>query len=310
MGFPALSVVLVIGRMRQRAERSLKAILEQETEGPIEVLVVDTTPEKPRIRGGEAPNVVYLEYPDAPSFAHTKLFALSRVSADRVAFVEDHVFVEPGWASAVLKGFETGADVVVYTYRDATPESVYSRAFGLLAYGRWMSERLAGERPHGPGNNVAYRKDALLRQGGRLEDLMHVEFFLHRALREQGGKIYQEATARVAHANWDNLRGALWDTCMGSRLFAHQRRILEKPSLLKRLFYAGAMPLLPLLLFWRYCKALKGDPELLSSYLRHSPVILFLVFCSGISEAIGYLDSSPRYRRQLDTEVTMPRACD
>ena len=74
--------------------------------------------------------------------------------------------------------------------------------------------------------------------------------------------------------------------------------------------HAGAMPLLPLLLFWRYCKALKGDPDLLHSYLRHSPMILFLVFCSGISEAIGYLNASPRYRRQLDTEVNMPRACD
>lgn len=310
MDTPVLSVVLVIGKMRQRGERSLKAILEQETEGPIEVLVVDTTPEHARIRGGEASNVVYLEYPEAPSFAHAKLFAFSRMSADRVAFVEDHAFVEPGWANGVLKGFETGAEVVLYTFHDATPESVCSRAFGLLAYGRWMSERLAGERQHGPGNNVAYRKNALLRQGDRLEDLMHVELFLHWALREQGGTVYQEATARVGHAHWDNLRGTLWDTCMCSRLFAHQRRILEKPSLLKRLFYAGTMPLLPALLFWRYCRALKGDPDLLRRYLLHSPVILFFVFCTGISEAIGYLDSSPRYRRQLDTEVNMRRACD
>jgi hypothetical protein len=55
---------------------------------------------------------------------------------------------------------------------------------------------------------------------------------------------------------------------------------------------------------------LKGDPDLLRRYLMHSPVILFLVFCTGISEAIGYLDSSPSYRRHLDTEVNMPRACD
>jgi hypothetical protein len=310
MDGPALSVVIVTGRMRKRAERSLQAVLEQEADGPLQVLVVDTAPELPPIEGYAAPNVEVLEYPAPPSFAHCKLFALSRVSADRVAFIEDHAFVEPDWASGVLKGFETGADVVVYTFHDATPETVYSRAFGLLAYGRWMSARLAGECLNGPSNNVAYRKEALLRQGDRLEDLMHVELFLHQAIRAQGGTIFQEATARVAHAHWDNLTGTLWDTCMFSRMFAHQRRLLKNPSLLKRLFYAGAMPMLPFLLFWRYCRMLQGDPDLLRRYLRHSPMILFLVFCTGVSEAVGYLDSSPRFLKQLDTELNMPRACD
>jgi hypothetical protein len=209
-----------------------------------------------------------------------------------------------------LRGFQTGADVVLYTFQDATPETVYSRAFGLLAFGQWMSDKLAGERLHGPGNNVAYRRSALLRQGDRLAHLLPVEFFLHQAIREQGGKVYQEASARCLHAHWDTLMGTLWDTCMYSRLFAHQRRILYRPSLMKRFFYAGSMPLLPIILFWRYSKILSRDPELLRGWLRNSPLILFIGLCTGISEAIGYLNASPRYRKQLETECHLPRGCD
>ncbi len=310
MDTPALSVIIPIGRMRDRAERSLKAVLAQKIHGGLEIFDVDTTPELERIDGSDAENVTYIEYPDAPSAARAKILALHRTSSELVAFVEDHAFVETGWAAGVLKGFDTGADVVIYTFKDATPETVYSRAFGLLAFGQWMSDKLAGERLHGPGNNVAYRKSALLRQGDRLIDLLPVELFLHRAVREQGGKVYQEASAGCLHAHWDNLMGTLWDTCMYSRLFAHQRRILDKPSKIKRLLYAGSMPMMPMLVFWRYCKGLKKDRELLHQFIRNSPLILCLSFGTSSSEAIGYLNASPRYRKQLETECHLPRGCD
>jgi hypothetical protein len=296
--------------MRERAERSLRAILAAGERAPLEVIVVDTEPTLPPIDGTTSANVVREECPDAPSFAHAKLAGLKRCSATRVAFVEDHAFVAPGWAQGVLRGFDTGAEVVVYTFRDATPETLISRSFVLLAYGRWMSEKFAGDREHGPGNNVAYLVETLLRQGDRLEDLMHVEYFLHRLIREQGGRVHQEPTACSAHANWDTVHGTLMDTCMSSRLFAHQRVILEKPSWRRRVFLATLMPLLPGLLFWRYARILRRDSDILRQFLRRAPVILFLIFCTGISEAIGYLSSTPRYRTQLDTEVNMRRACD
>ena len=113
MDTPALSVVIVIGSMRQRAARCLLAILEQKTRKPIQVIVVDTQPSHPRVEGADAQNVVYTEYPDAPSFAFAKLSALPRCSSEFVAFVEDHAFVEPGWAEGVIKGFRTGATVVL-----------------------------------------------------------------------------------------------------------------------------------------------------------------------------------------------------
>jgi hypothetical protein len=102
----------------------------------------------------------------------------------------------------------------------------------------------------------------------------------------------------------------LWDTCMVSRVFAHQRRLLERMSLPRRLLYAGGMPLLPALQFWRSCRTMKADPDLLRRYLLHSPLILALVSCSAVSEAIGYLNASPRFREHLAMETSMRRACD
>ena len=310
MDAPALSVVILIGSMRQRAARSLQTVLKQKTQKPIQIIVADTQPSYPRIEGWDAENVIYQEYPDAPSVTFVRVSALPSCSSEFIAFVEDHAFVDPEWAEGVLKGFQTGADVVVYTYSNATPESLYSRAFGLINYGRWGSEKLAGEHQNGPGNNIAYRRAVLLRQGDQLEELMHIEWFLLRAIREQGGKIYQEPTARMAHANWDTLLGTLLDTCTYSRLFACQRINLEKLSVFKRLFYAASMPLLPTLLLWRFYQAFKPDSNLLRLFILRSPLILFLLVCTSLSEAIGYLNNSPPFRSMLDVEVNLPRACD
>lgn len=296
--------------MRERAARSLQAILGQKTLKPIQVIVVDTQTSVPNIEGSDAPGLIYLKYPDAPSLTRAQLHAIPHCSSEFIAFVEDHAFVEPEWVEGVLKGFETGADVVVYTYCDATPESVYSRAFALMNYGKWMSGQFAGKQRDGPGNNIAYRKGVLLRQGDRLEDLMHIEWFMHRAIREQGGIIYQEATAKMAHANWNTLWGTLSDTHACSRLFAYQRVLLEKPSLSKRLFYVAAMPLLPVVKFWRSYQALKPDPEILRLFILRSPLILFFMICSSISEAMGYFDSRSPYRNHMNVELNLPRACD
>jgi glycosyltransferase involved in cell wall biosynthesis len=310
MNDSVLSVCITIGEMRQRAERSLSAVLDQELDGKIEVVVIDTRPEHPPVAGADDPRVVVVPYPDVPSYAHAKLRGLAHATAPYVAFVEDHAFVQPGWAAGVLKGFATGADVVVYTYLDATPHSIYSRAFILLSYGRWMSAKLAGEREHGPPNNVAYRMSALKRQGDDLEALLKAELFLHRAIREQGGRVYQEATAKLAHANWNDLAGTLSDTCSVAWVFAQQRVILEDLSLLSRWLHAAAMPLLPAYIFVRYSRTLRKDPELLRRFWLYSPLIMFVSACTGATEAMGYISDKPGYKRHLDTEVNVPRACD
>ena len=296
--------------MRERAERSLQAILGQKTSKPIQVIVVDTQTSALDLDGSDVPGLIYLKYPDAPSLTRAQLHAIPHCSSEFIAFVEDHAFVGPEWVDGVLKGFETGADAVVYTYCDATPGSVYSRAFSLINYGKWMSEKFAGEHRDGPGNNIAYRKDVLLRQGNQLEDLMHIEWFMHRAIREQGGFIYQEPSAKMAHANWNTLWGTLSDTHACSRLFAYQRVMLEKPSLLKRLIYVAATPLMPVLKFWRTYQALKPDPEISRLFIRRSPLILFFMLCSSISEAMGYFDPRAPYRNHMNVELNLPRACD
>jgi hypothetical protein len=101
--------------------------------------------------GSDAPGLIYIKYPDAPSLTRAQLHAIPHCSSEFIAFVEDHAFVEPEWVEGVLKGFETGADAVVYTYCDATPESVYSRAIALINYGKWMSEQFAGIHRDVPG---------------------------------------------------------------------------------------------------------------------------------------------------------------
>lgn len=307
---PDLSVIIPIGSFRERSERSLRAALDQVFDGTLEVVIVDARPDLPRIAGHDDPRVCYVEYPEAKSYAGCKVRGVREAASEYIAFVEDHAFVQPGWAAGVLKGFATGAEVVVYTYLDATPHSYFSRSFMLLSYGKWMSEKFAGERDHGSGNNLAYRKSTLLKQGDDLETMMGTELFLHRRVRAEGGKIWQEASAKLAHSNWPDLHGTLQDTCSCSHLFAQQRILVEKLSWPKRIFFALCMPICPFLIFYRHYKAFAPDPEMQARLLRYSPAFLLYTAATNFIEGLGYLSPKPLLKWHLDVEIHVPRACD
>jgi hypothetical protein len=62
-GIPPLTVGLIAGDLRERAERSLRHILAQSAIDRLQVVVVDVNPSAAHFTGSDHPKVLYLHRP-------------------------------------------------------------------------------------------------------------------------------------------------------------------------------------------------------------------------------------------------------
>src|SRR5437588_5390789 len=98
---PLLSVAVVVGTQRERAQRVL-AHLAAETIAPdIEVIVVDTQPAARALSATRVPPVRILRG-DSLSYGEARAAAVHAAQAQIVAFLEDHCYPHPRWAEAVV----------------------------------------------------------------------------------------------------------------------------------------------------------------------------------------------------------------
>lgn len=186
---PALSVAVIIctaGRDEQLA-RCLRSLLAQQA-CDFEVVVVDNDPADPRARQAVAPiaaadsRVRYVQEPRRGlSVARNR--GVSETVADVVAFTDDDVVVDRRWLSWLIAPFaaeEVAASCgLVLPFELETEAQKHFERYAGFSKGlqRRSYGRDSGPAPGlllypfingalGVGNNMAFRKEALLRAGG------------------------------------------------------------------------------------------------------------------------------------------------
>ena len=97
---PPVSVVMMVGRQRDRAARALASILEQDGIERCEVMVIDAargTPAAARLRppsGGTSSR-------QRPALRRRLPASIQQARAPVVAFLEEHAIALPGWLRGV-----------------------------------------------------------------------------------------------------------------------------------------------------------------------------------------------------------------
>ncbi len=202
---PHLSVVLVVGSQRRRAQRVLDALAAQTAADCIEVVVVDL------IDGGPAPlhvapslRHVYASRPDINRWGRARAEAVRLASAEVIGFIEDHCFPEPEWAAVLIEAYRGPWAAVGYAFTNANPRTYVSRASMLARYGQFVDPARPGPARLVSGNNVSYRRDLLLSFGSELDGLLTIDFNLQEVLGKRGLPLLVEARARAAHTNFSN----------------------------------------------------------------------------------------------------------
>jgi Glycosyl transferase family 2 len=301
MDAPRLSVVVVVGRLRHRGQRVVDAIAAQTAADDLELVVIDVAEtQQLELARPDGLRVTYRRRPEIGTWPQARLAGLDESRADTVAFLEDHCYPEREWAAAVLAAHGRGAAVVGYAFANANPQTYIARC-GLMAdYGRWAHPARPGPTPILPGNNVSYRRDALIALGDQLERAVAVDFNLHELLRDRGAVLTTEPAAVAAHENFTSFIPMFRANHTYCRLLAANRVRTRGWGLPRRLLWGLATPFgSPLVSVARLASSLRGRRELWPTFAVTLPGALLIWAVASVGEARGYLTGAGDAERAM-----------
>jgi glycosyl transferase family 2 len=221
-----------------------------------------------------------------PTVASGFAAGVRQATADVVALVEDHVFVEPEWAVRVCDAFSGGCAAVAPLMLNANPATATSWMNFLVCFTDAVTTVEAREVAYGPGHNTAYRRSVLDQYRNELSKLMQTERNFHYRLRADGHVLRAEPRARLWHTNISIPHEALRQGFLGGVMFAKYRR--ASMSMAERVARTVLAPLVPMVRFSRL--ALAHWPM---RRMVRAPALSWLLVPAGLvahaaGEAVGY----------------------
>lgn len=284
---PRMSLILVTKRDYAAVRKTIACLRAQSVKNQLELVLVSPTPLTViQAEVEEFERYQNVVRPTLQGSADGLAAGILSARAPIVACCEDHAFPQPGWAEALLRAHEQPYAAVGPVMLNANPNTSVSWVNFLESFAQWMCSNLAGEMDSAAGHNTSYKRAVLLEYGDDLPRRMQSERALHYNLIAQGQRIYMAADARVAHVNLSRMRSLLVNSWLGGRVFGQARA--ENWPFMRRVMYAGAFPLVPLVRAARLLKLMRVC-QLEIPIQRILPLLLFGLLLHASGEAVGYL---------------------
>ena len=251
MTLPAISILMIVGRQRERAAATLASVLAQDRIDEAEVIVADVAwDECPPVAGSDQPAVRVLRAGRGRHIGQLRAEAIRFARAPLVAFLEEHAVALPGWLAGTLDAFAQGPwSVVGPVIRLGKDDSPLSLALACLSFGAWIAPTSTREIASVIGHDSAYRREALRCFAEELDELLVAEPVLHGRLVERGEKILLSAAAEIYHRNESTVTAMLFDYFHCNITFGALG--LRGKSMADRLLRLAATPVVPFLRTWR-----------------------------------------------------------
>jgi hypothetical protein len=288
---PALSVVLLIGDQRARAQRALDSVLQQDCIDRIEVLLIDLTRRRaPPLAGHDDARLRRIPISPGAGYPQARAVGTVAARAPYVAFLEEHTEAMPGWAAGVLRGFEQGWTAVAYEAHNLNPGAGISNASFLANYMPWLAPAQRGPVDFVASQNAAYRRDVLMRYADQLPQLYGNDQLLQWKLAADGHRFGIEPEARFKHRNETQLRVIARGLFLYNRFMAPMRASLFDWNLLRRCIYAFGLPLIPFVRLFKQTLFLRRQhPHQMADFLRAAPWILASNYSAAAGQTVGLL---------------------
>jgi GT2 family glycosyltransferase len=282
---PSLSVIVLIDGRRERAEACLRNILSQDVKAGLEVVLLDfASRSEPPLRVARDPAVRTLKLDPSIGYGPACALAVKAARAPVVAFVEEHVAVQPGWAAAMVEAHRGKWAGVGPEVRNATPGLGPSDIIFLTGFGSWTPPARRGESRLIPSHNSSYKRGILLGYGPELARLLSADIFLQWRLRADGHRLLLEPGAKIDHRSEAGLATLMRGYYLVMRSFAPLRAEFYHWSPLKRGLRLLFAPFGPMV---RSARLLAGLARRRSPYFWKAAAGLWAVFGAHLAGALG-----------------------
>ena len=307
-----LSAILLVGHQRERGTRALQSLLKQDARDKMEIIVFDCMLEDVApIPGSEDPIVRYNKLDSLKGFGEIRAEGVRMAQAPIVAFIEEHAFAGPGWASNIIKAHQQGAWAGVGGEMIAGNKGIgTSDGVSFTHYSSAMEPAQRGVSHNIPGMNSSYKRNLLMKYDNQLEQLMLAEIVLQWRLQQDGYEVYIDPDIKITHYNETALKSIAVGSFLLNRCLGAIRAEVFNWSLLKRIVRIILAPLSP----WsRLARMLtfyySRRPALLRAFLFQLPVVAFSEFVSVAGHTTGLLLGIGHADKQYTIyETSEPRA--
>jgi len=287
-----LTAVVVAGFVRERAQIAVDRLCSQTLGNRLAIAIVDVAGDQfADLRTCGPSRIIYLRRAPAATWGTARAEGWRASSSAAVAFIEDHCFPARTWAEHVADAYRTGDWAAVgYAFTNANPGSRTSRGSFLADYGIFAHPAQSGVVVRTQSNNISYRRDAVERLGIPLALFLENDWNAQKALREAGGRIYQDARALAAHHNFETIGEIMQEGFSHCRTMAATRVKREGWREARR--YAQGLatfPVAPVVRGYRLLREIWNKPGQRKEFLRALPELAAAFASAASGEAVGYL---------------------
>ncbi len=176
--------------------------------------------------------------PELPNVAAAKAAGVHASVGPIVAMTENHAFVEPGWAEAVVRAHaESSAPAIGPALIIGNPGTLASWSEMIDAHGRWLNHP-QGPLSDIPGHSSTYKRSALLELPGEPSDWWAHESHLHQYFRSKGATLHLAVDARVRHVNVSRWLSILRISFAACARYQSSKEHLQQTGLPRRLLHS------------------------------------------------------------------------
>ncbi len=307
---PALTVVLVTDRERERAQRMLCSVLQQDIADQIVVFVYDRVfqPTKDFAELNH-PNVVYEAVGRKLTLGQLQKRATWAATTDVIAFLEEHVTVPAGWARETLRRHAEGYAGVTGNFIAGNPRQRFARILFSITYGTYILPQESGPTGHMPGDNSSFIRSKLLKYGDEMEMLFNTDTLLVRRLLADGERCYRAAELNLAHWNEHLFRDGWKALFYWNQMYICNLVVLEKWKTLRRIARLLATPLVPFVRLGRSFWQAQRNRADMKQFIADAPIAFAYHSASALGVAngllFGFQDSELEF---TNCETAKPRA--
>jgi hypothetical protein len=286
-----MSVVLVTPDHYDTIRKTINCLRKQTVRHLLEVVIV--TPSAGKLELDESDFTAFrqfcvVEVGDIKSTGKAVAAGVQRATAPLVAYAEEHSYPESTWAEVLVEAHRQPWAAVGVAMANANPTNIISWASLFTDFGPWVEPVAAGETKRLPWHHAAYKRAILLEYGTKLQTMLETEGILHGDLLDRGYRLYLAPAAKTYHVNVSLLSSYIRAEFNGGRLFGATRARHGCWSILWRLIYIGAFPLIPLLRLERVLRDMRRSGRASELLPRILPVLSVGLIAHAVGEVTGY----------------------
>jgi GT2 family glycosyltransferase len=287
---PQLSVIIASYNPGKLIESCLESLKNQNTNQPLEIIVVDSS------KDGVS-NLIKKAFPDVRLYQFSKRkfcgdarnFGLSVARGEIIAFIDADCTADPNWVNQILRAHQFPTLAIGGAIANGNPDSIIGWAAYLCEFSQWMPGRLPGMIADIAGANMSYKRETFEKHGLFLEGTYSSDTEFHWRLEKNGHFLQFVPSILVFHYNIDRLGRFLRHEFEHGRSFARVRTKSQDFSEWRRLSYGTFSFLIPGWLLLKIGLRNFNNRIYFHHFLRTWPLLILGLIAWSLGECVGYM---------------------